>query len=149
MFSKHKHLFDEVGVVLVLPSYENIVIASDRVKCQEVLRDIAYFPSQVFVKGKEDIGEVYNLKPPLVVKNLGDASNPTFHLGYETAVRDALHRAPVIVQEYVEGVARGYYALAFNGIPVLEFAHQRIIEYTPYWWCKPWSKRCCERSYPY
>lgn len=131
MFSKHRQFFDELGITLVSPPHESIVVASDRVKCQEALRGIAYFPPQVFVERREDIDSVYSLRPPIVVKNLGDASNPTFHLDYETAIKNALSRAPVLVQEYIEGVPRGYYALAFNGNPLLEFTHQRIVEYTP------------------
>lgn len=131
MFSKHSKLFEELGITLISPPHESIVVASDRVKCWETLGDIANFPSQVLLEREDNIENVYRLRPPLVVKNLGDTSNPTFHLDYETAIKDALSRAPVLVQEYVEGIARGYYALAFNGIPLLEFTHQRIIEYTP------------------
>lgn len=131
MFSKHKQFFDEADVILASPSYESIVTASNRVRCQEALKGVAYFPPQILVKVEKDVKEIYSLRPPLVVKGLSDASNPTFHLSYEAAIEDALSRVPVIIQEYVEGMARGYYALAFNGIPLLEFTHQRMIEYTP------------------
>lgn len=130
-FSRYAKLFEEQGVILISPPYESIIIASDRVRYWELLKDVAVFPRQVFVSSRSDIDRVYYLRPPLVVKGLGDASNPSFHLGYESAVEDAESRAPVVVQEYVEGVARGYYALSFNGVPILEFTHQRVVEYSP------------------
>jgi predicted ATP-grasp superfamily ATP-dependent carboligase/phosphoglycolate phosphatase-like HAD superfamily hydrolase len=131
MFSKYSYVFEDLGITLVSPKHESIVLVSDRVKCYEYLGDVAVFPKQVYVESREDIEKVYELSPPLVVKDVGDASNPTFHLDYVTAIEDVESRVPVVVQEYVEGVARGYYVLSFNGVPILEFMHQRIAEYTP------------------
>mgnify|MGYP001772812784 CR=1 FL=1 len=131
MFSKHRRIFEDLDIILISPSHESITLASDRVRCWNSLRDIVVFPNQVLVSSREETEKIYRLRPPLVVKNLGDASNPSFHLDYGTAVEDAVARASAVVQEYVEGIARGYYALAFSGVPILEFIHQRIVEYTP------------------
>ena len=131
IFSKNRRYFEDLDIVLISPPHESIVLASNRVRCSEILGDIALYPRQVFIEKEDDVEKIYSLKPPIVVKGLGDASNPSFHLGYETAVREDLTRSPVVVQEYVEGIARGYYALAFNGVPIIEFTHQRVVEYTP------------------
>lgn len=130
-FTKFRELFRERGVMVAGPEYENVITASNRVAIVEKLRGVAQFPPQICVRGAEDVREIHRLSPPLVVKGLGDASHPSFHLGFESTVEEALARAPCIVQEYVEGVARGYYAVSFNGAPLLEFTHQRIIEYSP------------------
>jgi phosphoglycolate phosphatase-like HAD superfamily hydrolase len=131
MFSKYSKLFNELGILVTAPSYESIVIASDRVNIVNILKNIAEFPKQVFVKSPGNSEAIHSLTPPIVVKGIGDASNPTFHLGYETAINEISKRAPCIVQEYVEGVARGYYALSYSGIPIIEFTHQRVVEYLP------------------
>ncbi|MEM4553495.1 MAG: hypothetical protein QXI86_04590 [Ignisphaera sp.] len=131
IFSKNRRYFEDLDIVLISPPHESIVLASDRVRCSEILGDIALYPHQVFIEKEDDVEKIYSLEPPIVVKDLSDASNPSFHLGYETAVREALSRSPVVVQEYIEGIARGYYALAFNGVPIIEFTHQRVVEYTP------------------
>ncbi|MCC6055111.1 MAG: hypothetical protein LM583_00325 [Desulfurococcaceae archaeon] len=130
-FSKYAKLFNKLGVIVTAPSYEDIALASDRVRVVEVLKHIAEFPAQVFVKSLSDAKSIYSLSPPLVVKSLGDASNPSFHLDYESAINEASKRTPCIVQEYIEGIARGYYALSHNGVPIIEFTHQRVVEYLP------------------
>ncbi|MDK6027989.1 hypothetical protein QPL79_01235 [Ignisphaera sp. 4213-co] len=130
-FSKYVDMFRELKIAVAAPSYEDIVLASDRVRVVDKLASIAMFPKQVFIDNGHSFEKVYELLPPLVVKDLGEASNSTFHLDYESAAEEVFERAPCIVQEYVEGVARGYYALAFNGEPIIEFTHQRVVEYLP------------------
>jgi phosphoglycolate phosphatase-like HAD superfamily hydrolase len=131
MFSKYLKLFSERDIIVTAPPHESIVLASDRVRIVEILSDVAKFPKQVFIREPKDANAIYRLKPPIVVKNLGDASNPSFHIDYEPAIAEASKRAPCIVQEYIEGVGRGYYAIAYNGEPLLEFMHQRRVEYIP------------------
>ncbi|MEM0212871.1 MAG: hypothetical protein QW348_01250 [Ignisphaera sp.] len=130
-FSKYAKIFYELGITVAAPRYEDIVLASDRVRIVDKLGKAVAFPKQVFVGSSHDAESIYGLSPPLVVKNLGDASNPSFHLDSESAVSEAVRRIPCVVQEYVEGIGRGYYALAFEGKPIVEFTHQRIVEYQP------------------
>ncbi|MEM0026550.1 MAG: hypothetical protein QXT53_01265 [Ignisphaera sp.] len=130
-FSKYVKIFYELGITVAAPRYEDIVLASDRVRIVDKLGKVVVFPKQVFVGSSHDVGGIYELSPPLVVKNLGDASNPSFHLDSESAVSEAVRRIPCVVQEYVEGIGRGYYALTFEGKPIMEFTHQRIVEYQP------------------
>jgi len=131
MLSKYAKLLNELGAIIAAPRYEDITLASDRVKISDVLRHVAEFPKQRFIRSSAGAEAIYSLSPPLVVKGLGDASNPSFHLGYETTINEIHKRAPCIVQEYVEGIARGYYALSHNGNPIIEFTHQRIVEHLP------------------
>lgn len=131
MFSKYQKVFGDHNIILVSPPYESIVAASNRIVVFQTIGDIVHVPNQVSINSSNDITKIYNLIPPLVVKNISDASSPSFHLDYSSAISEAINRMPVIIQEYVEGIARGYYALVANGIPILEFVHQRLIEYTP------------------
>lgn len=131
VFTRFRNVFEEKKIIVAASRWEDIVLASNRIAIVERLRDIAQFPSQIYVENSKDIENVYELVPPLVVKKLGDASNPSFHLDFETAIDEALRRKPCLVQEYVEGVARGYYAVSFDGDPLLEFTHERIVEYDP------------------
>ncbi|MEZ0249288.1 MAG: hypothetical protein ABWJ97_08430, partial [Thermoproteus sp.] len=72
-----------------------------------------------------------HLRPPLVVKGLSDASRPEFFLDIAEATQKALERAPCLVQEYIVGVGRGYFAVAWNGEVLLEFTHERLVEQEP------------------
>jgi len=130
MFSRYRDVFEDRGVKVVAPRYEDILFASNKVKIYERLSSVLPFPRQVLYRDSS-IDEISSLKPPLVVKGLGDASNPSYHLDYDSAIREARSRAPCIIQEYVEGVGRGYYAVSYMGKPLLEFIHERIIEYEP------------------
>ncbi len=130
MFSMYRDIFLEKNIIVVAPKYEDILYASNKAEIYEKLSKILPFPRQIVYKG-DNTNEIMELKPPLVVKGLGDASNPSYHLGHETAVKEAISRAPCIIQEYIEGIARGYYAVSYMGKQLIEFIHERIVEYEP------------------
>jgi phosphoglycolate phosphatase-like HAD superfamily hydrolase len=121
--------FEKRGVLLVAPPFEGVVLASDKARLPELSQGIVPTPRQVVADGSlEGLG---SLEPPLVVKGLGDASRPTYHLSRESAAEEARRRGRCLVQEFVPGVGRGYYAVAAEGKPLLEFTHERLIEYEP------------------
>jgi len=130
-FSKHREVFEGKGIALAAPAYRAVVAASDKRLLPELLRGVAETPRQVVVQSKKDIASLDALEPPLVIKDFGDASKPEFFPLSTSAAERALARAPCLVQEYVPGVARGYYAVAFEGRPLLEFTHERLVEYDP------------------
>lgn len=130
-FAKWRSFFEENEVALAAPSFEAVKLASSKEKLPDLLRGLGETPRQVVVLRPSDAAELADLEPPLVVKGLGDASKPEYFPTLELAAERAAERAPCIVQEYVPGVGRGYYAVAFNGEPLLEFTHERITEYDP------------------
>jgi len=130
-FSKYIKIFDEFEVKVAAPSYEAVAKASSKGDLPKTLKGIAEVPSLVIVKGSENVNLIRDLKPPLVVKGLGDASKPEYVISHELAAEMALKRAPCLVQEYAPGRARGYYVVAYEGTPLLEFTHERIVEYDP------------------
>ncbi len=117
------------GVAVAAPSYESVVEASNKAGLRGLLGDAV--PASVIVSDSSSVREVYRLRPPLVVKGLSDASSPEFFPDVEGAVRAALARAPCLVQEYVPGRGVGYETVAFDGEPLLEFTHERVVEYDP------------------
>ncbi|MEZ0346379.1 MAG: hypothetical protein ABWK01_07500 [Infirmifilum sp.] len=123
--------FRRQGVALAAPPHESVVTASDKTRLPELLRGIAETPRQVLVDGEEALGLIEELEPPLVVKGLGDASSPTYHYSRGSAAEEARRRRVCLVQEYVAGVGRGYYAVAYEGEPLLEFTHERLVERDP------------------
>lgn len=130
-FAKWKSFFEESGVELAAPSFEAVELASSKEKLPHLLKGLSKTPRQVAVLRPSDAAKLADLEPPLVVKGLGDASGPEYFPTRELAARRAAERAPCLVQEYVPGAGRGYYAVAFNGEPLLEFTHERITEYDP------------------
>lgn len=130
-FALEHEYFEEKGLILVAPSYRSVKLAADKEKLPSLLRETAKCPKQVTVKSADDVNKIEELRPPLVVKGLGDAANPEFFPTWEMATQRVGERAPCLVQEYVPGIGRGYYTVALHGEPILEFTHQRIIEYDP------------------
>ena len=126
--SLYRRVFEEVGVVLVSPPHEAIAAASDKRLLQRMGLPV---PRGVVVEEGVVRGDPSSLEPPLVVKGVGDASSPRYHAALEDALADALGRRDAVVQEFVAGRGRGYFALAFRGRPVLEFSHERLVEYEP------------------
>ncbi|MEM1508452.1 MAG: hypothetical protein QW291_03130 [Thermofilaceae archaeon] len=130
-FAKWKNLFEKTEVTLVAPRFESIELASNKEKLPDLLRELGKTPKQITVARSNDIAKLVDLEPPLVVKGLGDAAKPEYFPTMELATRRATERAPCLVQEYIPGIGRGYYAVAFNGESILEFTHERITEYDP------------------
>ncbi len=130
-FSRCVDLFDSLGIVLVSPPYQKLVEVSNKARLPQLLQGVADTPRQVVVESIDDLDRVNYLEPPLVVKGLGDASNPKYFSDRSNALEEARRRIPCIVQEYVAGIGRGYYAACMDGEPLLEFTHERIVEYEP------------------
>lgn len=130
-FAKWRKIFEKAEVTLAAPSFESIELASNKEKLPDLLKGLGKTPEQITVLRSSDTAKLVELEPPLVVKGLGDAAKPEYFPTMELAARRATERAPCLVQEYVPGIGRGYYAVVFNGEPILEFTHERIIEYDP------------------
>ncbi|MEM1829753.1 MAG: hypothetical protein QXV79_03855 [Thermofilaceae archaeon] len=130
-FSRQRDLFESVGSELAAPPFESVRLAADKERLPQLLNRIARVPRQVVVREPGSVVGLDALEPPLVVKGLGDASRPEYFPDRKEAEKRAAERAPCLVQEYVPGVGRGYYAVALGGQPILEFTHQRILEYDP------------------
>ncbi|MEM0223365.1 MAG: hypothetical protein QXJ99_03070 [Thermofilum sp.] len=130
-FSSQRDLFESIGSELAAPPFESVKLAADKKRLPQLLEGIAATPRQVMVQEPGSNVSLDALEPPLVVKGLGDASKPEYFPDTKAARERAAERAPCLVQEYIPGVGRGYYAVALDGRPILEFTHQRIIEYDP------------------
>ncbi len=129
--SRYSRVFKDLGIALVAPRYEKLVEVSDKRNLPKILRGLAETPRQVEVSSPRDLELVKALRPPLVVKGFSDAARPRYFARVEDAAREASRRAPCLVQELVVGIGRGYYAACAEGRPLLEFTHQRIVEYEP------------------
>jgi len=129
-FSKYKDLIEKYAT-LATPEYEDVVKASDKSILKKLFEGIAAVPGAVLIESRGDLNEVRGLKPPLVVKGLSDNSRPQYFIDYVGAEEAALARIPCLVQEYVAGRGRGYYAVSYGGVALLEFTHERIIEQSP------------------
>jgi len=130
-FSKWSNFFTDKDIGLAAPLHESVSMASRKDLLPELLSGVANTPRQLVVREPMDVGHIDTLKPPIVVKGLGDASRPEYFPSISDAAKRATERAPCLVQEYISGVTRGYYVVAFRGKPLLEFTHERIIEYDP------------------
>jgi predicted ATP-grasp superfamily ATP-dependent carboligase/FMN phosphatase YigB (HAD superfamily) len=132
-FSSHEEVFSKLNVRLASPSATAILKAARKDLLIELVGDLVNVPRSLFCNSPSEISldDAKNLRLPLVVKGTGDASNPEYFSSYMLAVRRARERAPCLIQEYIAGICRGYYAVAFNGEVFLEFTHERIYEYDP------------------
>ena len=136
--SKYKSLVEGVtGARLASPEYERIVAASDKTRLPGLAASLGLLSPKTLYFGDrsvsvEDVARAIRreLKPPYVVKGVGDASRPAFYKDADEAARDAASRRG-IVQEFIAGGGYGYFTLAVEGKPVLEFMHRRVVEAGP------------------
>ena len=142
--SKYKYLIEQSGLILASPPYDKILSASDKTRLPTLARDLSMNTPEILsykalksLVGEDDIRDAVKiaqiikdkLKPPYVVKNIGDASKPSFYSDPLDAASDLILRAEKgLVQEFVAGKGFGYFALAVEGSPLLEFMHRRVVE---------------------
>ena len=132
--SKHKRLIEELtDARLASPEYEKISAASDKRGLPELCASLGLLTPKTlrFDEGGIKVEEAARmirreLRPPYVVKGVGDAAQPAFYIDPVAAARDATSRRG-LVQEFVVGDELGYFALAARGTPLLEFMHRRVI----------------------
>jgi beta-phosphoglucomutase-like phosphatase (HAD superfamily) len=132
-FSSHSWVFDKLGVKLAAPNINDVLKASRKDGLEGLVGDLINVPRSLLYMSPDEINleSVKSLRLPIVVKGVSDGSKPEYFSSYELAIERARNRTPCIVQEYVAGVGRGYYAVAFNGEVLLEFTHERIYETDP------------------
>jgi beta-phosphoglucomutase-like phosphatase (HAD superfamily) len=132
-FSSHSWVFDKLGVKLAAPNINDVLKASRKDGLEGLVGDLIKVPSSLLYMSSDEINleSVKSLRLPIVVKGISDGSKPEYFSSYELAIERARNRTPCIVQEYVAGVGRGYYAVAFSGEVLLEFTHERIYETDP------------------
>ncbi len=67
---------------------------------------------------------------PLVIKGRSDASRPVYVTTRDELVQELRRRIgrEVLVQELILGTGCGYFAIAVEGEPIIEYTHVRIIE---------------------
>jgi predicted ATP-grasp superfamily ATP-dependent carboligase/FMN phosphatase YigB (HAD superfamily) len=132
-FSSRAKVFKRLGVKLAAPETGAVLRVSRKDALAELVGDIVRVPRTIPCASTSVVvlDAIKSLQLPLVVKGLGDASKPEYFSSYELAAERAKERAPCLVQEYVAGKGRGYFAVAFNGYVLMEFTHERIYEYDP------------------
>jgi len=132
-FSSRAEVFKRLGVKLAASEVSAVLKVSRKNELAELVGDVVRVPRLIsFTSSTEvDLETIKTLRLPLVVKGLGDASQPEYFSSSELAAERARERAPCLVQEYVAGRGRGYFAVAFNGEFLMEFTHERIYEYDP------------------
>lgn len=129
ILAKYRHLFGDI--IIPIPSYESIMTVSNKSKLSELLSKIGidYPETSIF---KDFISKKSDIKYPIVVKGISDASAPIYALNeYHLHTLDISNKRDLIVQQFIPGQGHGYFALARDGKVYAEFCHRRIIEDKP------------------
>ena len=127
--SKYRDVLEDLGLRVVVAEYDKVLMASNKSRLSELLRDVCRVP-KTFKPMEQHIMPA-NLGPPIVVKGVSDASRPKYFNSLDYVLRYISKASDVIIQEFFPGIGRGYFTVACNGEPLIEFTHQRIIEYDP------------------
>ncbi len=126
--SKYKSLFERLKVNVAVPDYDKVTVVSNKAVLGSIVSDICNIPKTLSVN---DVKRVFSeLRPPLVIKGFSDASKPRY-VSYLEGALDYVKGTDEIIQEFFPGIGRGYFTVSINGEPLIEFTHQRVIEYDP------------------
>jgi predicted ATP-grasp superfamily ATP-dependent carboligase len=134
-FSKYLNDFKKI-VNVPISEYKKISIASDKKKTLEFAAKIKVnTPKTVFIKNIEEIKK-YRFNFPVVIKSVKEMmGKKVMYAKNEEELRNVLEEklkyGTQIVQEYVDGPGRGFFALCKDGKVIVSFQHERIREY-PY-----------------
>ena len=129
--SRHLDLFNEV-VKVASPPYEAVAEVSDKAGLANIISKLGLtYPKTIKIENENDIDEISLLETPFVIKGIGDASKPEYIPSRDLALQIVKKRVPCIIQEFITGDGHGYYAVAVNGRPCMEFMHRRAVELDP------------------
>lgn len=134
-FSKFLNDFRKITKVPVV-DYEKMLLASDKKKTYEFANKVGVPIPKTAIVSKIDALKRYKFDFPVVIKSVKEMmgkkviyANSKDEL--RTALNEKLQYCPQIVQEYVSGPTRGFFALYNNGKIIASFQHERIRDY-PY-----------------
>ena len=137
LLSKYKDVLEKYAVVPV-EDYEKVRALSDKWYVKSLAESVGVnYPKTIFLKGSIEKSSVMafmdNVGFPLVIKGLGDNSTPRFVSDFDTLLGELNVRVKdgVLLQEFIPGVGAGYFALSYEGEPIVEFMHKRILEASP------------------
>jgi len=129
--SRHLDLFDGVAEV-ASPPYRVIAEVSDKAGLVDLISKLGLtYPRTIKIEDENDIDGISLLETPFVIKGIGDASKPEYIPSRDLALKIVKKRVPCIIQEFITGYGHGYYAVAVNGWPYMEFMHRRAVELDP------------------
>jgi len=110
---------------------------ADKYLLQEVCKKLGLkYPKTLLVTPQDSDIElivskiISDIGLPLVVKGRGDASRPVYVTTRDELRQELRKRVgkEVLVQELVLGTGCGYFAVAVEGKPIVEYTHTRIVE---------------------
>lgn len=124
LLAKYKQLLPP-DIILPIPSYETIIQVSRKDLVPKLCKQlgIKYPKIYVFEKG---------IDTPLVIKEVTDSSKPEYVFFTENLSEKVKYRkSKILIQEFIPGIGYGYFALAKNGLIIIDYTHVRIIEEKP------------------
>jgi len=132
LLAKHRKLLPR-NIVVPIPSYEAIMMASDKVELVRLCKEIGVKYPRTLSLTKGSLSDALrSLGLPLVVKGGSDASTPQYAFTTEQLKEMTENgKGGKILQEFISGGGAGYFALVKNGEIIAEYAHNRIIEEKP------------------
>jgi phosphoglycolate phosphatase-like HAD superfamily hydrolase/predicted ATP-grasp superfamily ATP-dependent carboligase len=136
--SKYKNHIEKYAIVPT-DSYEKIEALSNKWNIKNLAGVLGInFPESLLLSGGSHTSSIKGFANsvgfPIVVKGLGDNSEPKF-VGDFNALLSAIPcriKNGVLVQEFIPGIGVGYFVLSYCGEPMAEFMHRRIFEATPF-----------------
>jgi len=129
--SRHIDLFDGVAKV-ASPPYKAIAEVSNKAGLADLIPKLGLtYPRTIKIENENDIDRISLLETPFVIKGIGDASKPEYIPSRDLALQVVKKRVPCIIQEFITGDGHGYYTVAVNGMPCMEFMHRRVVELDP------------------
>ena len=129
--SRHLDLFDGVAKV-ASPPYKAVAEVSDKARLANLISRLGLtYPRTIKIENENDIDGISLLETPFVIKGIGDASKPEYIPSRDLALQIVKKRVPCIIQEFITGDGHGYYAVAVNGRPCMEFMNRRAVEMDP------------------
>ncbi|MEM0085032.1 MAG: HAD hydrolase-like protein [Candidatus Methanomethylicia archaeon] len=136
IISKYRDFLRKFTIVPV-ESYEKMCYVSNKWALQGLCDKMGiYYPKTIVLKGSEKDSVVRQFIKkmgfPLILKGLSDGSKPMLVSNQNMLMNiiDGL-KGEKILQEYIPGFGTGYFCLSYEGEPLAEFMHRRVLEVTP------------------
>ena len=137
LLSKYKNFLEKYTIIPV-DSFEKIMTLSNKWHISELAESVGVnYPRTLLLKENVDMISIRDFIDeaglPIVIKGLGDNSKPRFVSSLDRLSDEVDQRikSGILLQEFIIGYGTGYFVLSYDGEPIAEFMHRRILEATP------------------
>jgi len=129
VISKYRNIFPK-NLTIPIPPYKTLAKVSNKLELPNLCKTLNIRCPKTLKFNLKNENKTRGTLYPYVIKGVYDSSKPTY-VFTSLSKEIMFSERHALIQEFIPGFGVGYFVLAANGEPILEFCHRRVVEVRP------------------